>query len=132
MVVGSLLFNRSMYHDRVFELNPLAFISYFGEGNGSLKNLLNIATFIPFGVLFHGVPLKKLIPFSLLGIFLIEATQYFTYRGVFDLSDVLLNFSGIYFGMYVGKYFAQKGVKLGGSSISSTTHVAQPQDPRRE
>lgn len=107
LVLGIILFGRS-YTFRSLELNPLAFISYFSQPRGSLENFMNIMLFVPVGVLFHSIPLKKLIPLSLIGILLIEAIQYITYSGVFDLSDLLLNFAGIYLGYNLGAYIIQK------------------------
>lgn len=97
---------------RAIELNPFAFISYFGVHRGGYKNVFNIALFIPLGVLLHGLPLKKIIPLSLLGLILIEVAQYVSYVGVLDLSDIMLNFAGICIGLLVGTYFAKKGVEV--------------------
>jgi glycopeptide antibiotics resistance protein len=107
LALGIILFGRS-YDFRAIELNPLAFISYFSQPRGSLETFMNIILYVPIGVLLHSIPLKKLIPLSLISILLIETIQYITCSGVFDLSDLLLNFAGIYLGFNLGAYIAKK------------------------
>ncbi len=111
LALGRILLGRK-YTFRGLELNPLAFISYFSQPRGSFENFMNIMLFVPIGILLSKAPKKKIIPLSLIGILCIETLQYITYSGVFDLSDVLLNFLGIYLGLNIGAYFARKGVKV--------------------
>ena len=74
-----------------------------------VTNLLgNFILLMPFGVY---LPLffKKLkkwqsyILIILMLIFLIEATQFLLMRGIFDIDDFMLNFSGAMFGFFVWK-----------------------------
>ncbi|MGB4182342.1 MAG: VanZ family protein [Dethiobacteria bacterium] len=107
LLLGAILFGRN-YAFRAIELNPLAFISYLGQPQGSLENFMNILLFVPIGVLFHRFPPKRLSPLTLIGILIIETIQYITCSGVFDLSDLLLNSAGVYLGVSLGGYITQK------------------------
>ena len=61
----------------------------------------NIGMFIPFGVLltilFNG-SLKKAFSIFIFGVLMLEATQLISYRGVFDVDDILLNTIGFLIG----------------------------------
>lgn len=58
LFLGAILFGRN-YAFRAIELNPLAFISYLGQPQGSLENFMNILLFVPIGVLVHRFPPQK-------------------------------------------------------------------------
>jgi glycopeptide antibiotics resistance protein len=107
LFLGTILFGRN-YTFRAIEFNPLVFVSYLGQPQGSLENFMNILLFVPIGVLFHRYPPKRIIPLTTIGLLLIETIQYITCSGVLDLSDLLLNFAGVYLGVILGGYITQK------------------------
>lgn len=111
LITGGLLIGRH-YSFRAIELNPLGFISYFGQPGGGFVNFTNIILFIPFGVLMHKMPNIRVFLISLISILMIEIIQYIFYLGVFDLSDMILNLYGIYLGLSIGRYFSKKGIKV--------------------
>ncbi|WP_422389717.1 VanZ family protein [Candidatus Enterococcus dunnyi] len=88
---------------RGISLNPLDFLWGIGNGEGTIETLFNIIYFIPLGFLVG----KKIISF-LIFIVLVEIVQYTFSLGIFDLSDILLNFIGFYIGLILQKTFLYK------------------------
>ncbi len=91
----------------------------------NMTNLLNIILFVPFGFLISGVLTKKgvlrifilVINYCFLTSLLIEATQYITKRGYFEIDDIEANIIGgltgsIFFCLcsYIGRRM-QKGIR---------------------
>ena len=83
---GKYIFN---WLDLIFK-NKIVFINIIG----------NIILFIPMGIIMKSLNVR-LIEFLILIlfiIFLIELTQYISKRGVFDISDIILNYIGCILG----------------------------------
>lgn len=106
-------FGRSMLQDNIVRLKPVFSTVEFGK-NSILWSRLpvfllnvfgNIAMFIPFG--FLGWIFPKLLNFKNLLIrflsvlIIVEALQYFTRLGVFDVDDIILNSLGLWNGFWL-------------------------------
>jgi glycopeptide antibiotics resistance protein len=98
---------RFQYDDNMVVIEPVFSTIRFIEATILWKNtaimvLGNILMFIPFGFLGWIFPeLKKLkeLIFSFISVIIIvEALQYFTRMGVFEVDDIILNTFGVYLG----------------------------------
>jgi len=98
-----LLFGRQVMETSI-NLKPIDLIK-FNNKSAFSQNILNIIFFSPIGYLIKDIDLKKAIPYSLIGIFLIELIQLVTKRGFFDIDDIILNMIGIFIGYYVSRKF---------------------------
>ncbi len=92
------------YHNYIFiNLNPLAMINDFDRYfNQTLIILIgNLLIYVPLGMYvkykFNLTNLKLAMCF-LPYIFLLEATQRITHRGIFDINDIITNVLGFVFG----------------------------------
>lgn len=83
---------------RGYELNPLSFVADFIDGD-AIVVLLNIIMFIPLGWLLSLN--KKKLGLVVLGIFLIEVSQYIFYLGIFDVGDIIANTAGFIVGTII-------------------------------
>lgn len=108
-------FGRTMMDTNIVRLLPIYSTYIFVEQKlltNDYKMLVvnligNIIMFVPFGFLGWIIPkfknLKTLL-FSFLSVLiLVEALQYFTRLGVFDLDDLLLNSFGLCIGFWLSK-----------------------------
>lgn len=97
-----LLFGR-YYLGTVINLNPLSLFDF--SFNAFFQNLFNLILFIPIGLLFKD---KHNTPFVLLSaiviVTLIELIQLVTKRGIFDITDIILNSAGITIGFLLSNY----------------------------
>lgn len=102
---------------RTFErrYNLIPFSGYFqaferGDKRFFFQEIQNVLLFIPFGV-FWGIREKK-VPFvvlcGLIFSLLIECIQIETFRGVFDVNDILWNTVGALLGVIYIKQFLKK------------------------
>ncbi|WP_312286234.1 VanZ family protein [Chryseobacterium gleum] len=98
---------RFQYDENLITIEPvLSTIKYIQGPNKTIdivKIVLgNIIMFIPFGFLGWIIPeLKKLKPliFGFIScIVIVEALQYFTRMGIFEVDDIILNTFGVYLG----------------------------------
>lgn len=107
---------REQFSSNIVRLTPIVSTLNFLENTTSLTNIFinifgNIIMFIPFG--FLGWIFTKLNQFQPLIInFLsvlitIEALQYFTRLGVFDVDDLLLNSLGVWIGFKIWEQLKQ-------------------------
>lgn len=68
----------------------------------------NIIMFIPFGFLGWSFPglrsLKSLLFTFLSAIIIVEALQYFTRLGIFEVDDIILNTFGVFLGWKICRY----------------------------
>lgn len=108
-------FGRTQYDDHIVRLNPIFSTIIFVKKKLLWKayqdlaiNLLgNIVMFIPFG--FLGLVNQKFNKLSILLIhflsvlLVMEALQYFTRMGIFDIDDILLNSLGVIIGFWIYK-----------------------------
>ena len=113
-------FGRTQYDDHIVRLNPITSTIIFVKHNllwQNYKNIIinilgNIVMFVPFGFLGLLVPkyneLKVLLMSFLSVLLVVEAVQYFTKMGVFDIDDVLLNTLGVMLGFWIFKIFKQR------------------------
>ena len=107
---------RYQYDDNIVRLQPIISTIWFIEGTISWFEIVkivlgNVVMFIPFGFLgcffLHLQYLKKLFIDFVSAIVIVEALQYFSRLGVFDVDDVILNTFGVYLG-FLMKNFIEK------------------------
>lgn len=107
---------REQFSSNIVRLTPIVSTLNFLENTTSLTNIFinifgNIIMFIPFGFLGWTFPklnqFQPLIINFLSGLIIIEALQYFTRLGVFDIDDLLLNSLGVWIGFKIWKKLKQ-------------------------
>ncbi len=98
---------RSQYEDNQITVEPvfstIEFIHNTIEPRYIVTIVLgNIVMFMPFGFLGWVLPglkdLKALLYIFISSIVIVEALQYFTRMGIFEVDDVILNTFGVYLG----------------------------------
>lgn len=98
---------RVQYEDNLITVEPVFSTIKFIQGAMSWKDIVmivigNIVMFIPFGFLGWGFTrlgdLKTLIFTFVSFITIVEALQYFTRMGIFEVDDIILNTLGVYLG----------------------------------
>ncbi|MFP3833260.1 VanZ family protein [Chryseobacterium sp. SIMBA_028] len=98
---------RFQYDDNLITVEPVFSTIKFIQGAMSWKDIVvivvgNIVMFIPFGFLGWSFPelrnLKTLIFTFVSAIVIVEALQYFTRMGIFEVDDIILNTFGVYLG----------------------------------
>ncbi|MBO9691983.1 VanZ family protein [Chryseobacterium sp.] len=98
---------RFQYEDNLITVEPVFSTIKFIRGPNKAIDIIkivlgNIIMFIPFGFLGWIIPgLKKLEPliFGFIScIVIVEALQYFTRMGIFEVDDIILNTFGVYLG----------------------------------
>ena len=104
---------RFQYDDNIVRLQPVVSTIWFIEETISWYDIVrivigNIVMFIPFGFLGWVFPqlkdLKRLLITFVSAIVIIEALQYFSRLGVFDIDDILLNTLGVYLGWQICRF----------------------------
>lgn len=107
---------REQFSSNIVRLTPIVSTLNFLENTTSLSNIFinifgNIIMFIPFGFLGWIFPklnqFQSLIINFLSGLIIIEALQYFTRLGVFDVDDLLLNSLGVWIGFKIWEQLKQ-------------------------
>ncbi|MGX9984958.1 VanZ family protein [Soonwooa purpurea] len=103
-------FGREAMSINIVRLQPLASSIQFVKNTLFIKDILiniigNLVMFIPFGFLAWIFPkfydFKKLILSFLFVLIILEALQYFTRLGVFDIDDIIFNSIGLSLGFYL-------------------------------
>lgn len=94
-LIGFLFFNSSSQDGTT--LNPLAFIGELVNGSG-VDTFFNLACFIPLGSYLKRWNLKKLAIKTVIPLFSVELVQYIVGLGSFNVSDLLLNYMGLFVG----------------------------------
>lgn len=98
----SILLGRYGYGQRWIQLNPFACFRefYYGSHYERLIFAFNVVSFVPVPIFFEVFTkdIKKSVILSIILGIGIEVLQLITCSGVFDLSDMLLYFTGICFG----------------------------------
>ncbi len=98
---------RFQYEENLITVEPFFSTIKFIQGpNKTIYTMMivlgNILMFIPFGFLGWVIPeLRKLRPllFGFIScIVIVEALQYFTRMGIFEVDDIILNTFGVYLG----------------------------------
>ncbi|MGE8535647.1 MAG: VanZ family protein [Chryseobacterium sp.] len=108
---------RFQYEENLLTLEPVFSTIKFIQGPNKMIDIVmivlgNIIMFIPFGFLGWIFPdLKKLKPliFSFIScIVIVEALQYFTRMGIFEVDDIILNTFGVYLGWEFYRIFEKR------------------------
>lgn len=99
-------FDRVELLESKINLNPFGIIDTLKE-EGIFSMILNILIFVPFYTALKWLNLKMnnkgYFIIFIIFIFIIESLQYFTLRGFFDVSDIIL---------YIGGYFIGIGIYI--------------------
>ncbi|MET3035481.1 VanZ family protein [Chryseobacterium sp. NRRL B-14859] len=108
---------RFQYKDNLISVEPVFSTIDFIQNSISWKNIImivlgNIVMFIPFGFLGWIVPklrnLKSLLFTFISSIVIVEALQYFTRMGIFEVDDIILNTFGVYLGWLLCSYIEKR------------------------
>lgn len=108
---------RFQYEENLITVEPVFSTIKFIQGPHKTIDIMrivlgNIIMFIPFGFLGWVIPeLRKLKPllFGFIScIVIVEALQYFTRMGIFEVDDILLNTFGVYIGWLLRRFLDRK------------------------
>ncbi|MFP3599386.1 VanZ family protein [Chryseobacterium sp. SIMBA_029] len=108
---------RTQYEDNLLTVAPIISTINFIKGCISWKDIImivagNIVMFIPFGFLGWIFPqckeLKSLLFSFISAITIVEALQYFTRMGIFEVDDIILNTFGVFLGWMICRYLENK------------------------
>ena len=106
-------FGREQHEANIVRLLPLVSTILFVQNTTSWESIIinlfgNIIMFIPFGFLgwlnAKYFSFKKLIVDFLSVLIIVEALQYLTRLGVFDIDDLALNSIGVWMGFQMRKF----------------------------
>lgn len=106
-------FGREQYEANIVRLLPFVSTVFFVQNTTSWESIIinlfgNIIMFIPFGFLgwlnAKYFSFKKLIVDFLSVLIIVEALQYLTRLGVFDIDDLALNSLGVWIGFQMRKF----------------------------
>ena len=106
-------FGREQHEANIVRLLPLVSTILFVQNTTSWESIIinlfgNIIMFIPFGFLgwlnAKYFSFKKLIVDFLSALIIVEALQYLTRLGVFDIDDLALNSLGVWIGFRMRKF----------------------------
>ena len=106
-------FGREQHEANIVRLLPLVSTILFVQNTTSWESIIinlfgNIIMFIPFGFLgwlnAKYFSFKKLIVDFLSTLIIVEALQYLTRLGVFDIDDLALNSLGVWIGFQMRKF----------------------------
>ncbi|MDR6404629.1 MULTISPECIES: VanZ family protein [Chryseobacterium] len=112
---------RFQYDDNLLTIKPIVSTINFIKGASSWMDIVtivlgNIIMFIPFGFLGWIFPtlkdLKSLLFTFISVIFIVEALQYFTRMGIFEIDDIILNTSGVYLGFLLCRFVEKRFEEL--------------------
>ena len=112
---------RLQYDDNIVRIKPIVSTIWFIQETISRLDIIrivlgNVVMFVPFGFLGWIFPqlknLKNLVITFVSIIVIIEALQYFSRLGVFDVDDVLLNTFGVFLGWQMKKILETKFIKF--------------------
>ena len=108
-------FGREQHEANIVRLLPFVSTVFFVQNTTSWESIIinlfgNIIMFIPFGFLgwlnAKYFSFKKLIVDFLSVLIIVEALQYLTRLGVFDIDDLALNSLGVWIGFQMRKLFS--------------------------
>ena len=106
-------FGREQHEANIVRLLPFVSTVFFVQNTTSWESIIinllgNIIMFIPFGFLgwlnAKYFSFKKLILDFLSALIIVEALQYLTRLGVFDIDDLVLNSLGVLIGFQMRKF----------------------------
>ena len=108
---------RTQMEDNLLTIEPIFSTINFIKGCISWKDMViivagNVIMFIPFGFLGWIFPklieLKSLLFTFISAITIVEATQYFTRMGIFEVDDIILNTFGMFLGFLMRRLMESK------------------------
>lgn len=108
---------RLQYEDNIVRIKPIVSTIWFIHETISWLDIIrivlgNVVMFIPFGFLGWIFPqlknLKSLIITFVSAIVIVEALQYFSRLGVFDVDDVILNTFGVFLGFLIRNFLERR------------------------
>lgn len=108
---------RLQYEDHIIRIKPIVSTVWFIQETISWFDIIkivlgNVVMFIPFGFLGWVFPqlnnLKNLIITFVSVIVIVEALQYFSRLGVFDVDDVILNTFGVFLGFLIRNFLERR------------------------
>lgn len=108
---------RLQYEDNIVRIKPIVSTIWFIQETISWLDIIrivlgNVVMFIPFGFLGWVFPqlnnLKRLIITFVSTIVIVEALQYFSRLGVFDVDNVLLNTFGVFLGFLIRNFLERR------------------------
>ena len=115
-------FGREQHEANIVRLLPFVSTVFFVQNTTSWESIIinlfgNIIMFIPFGFLgwlnAKYFSFKKLIVDFLSALIIVEALQYLTRLGVFDIDDLALNSLGVWIGFQMRKFIDNFNIKYG-------------------
>jgi len=108
---------RFQYEDNLITVEPVFSTIQFIRNTIDWRVIIiivlgNIVMFLPFGFLGWVFPqlkdLKKLLYAFVSAIIIVEALQYFTRMGIFEVDDIILNTFGVYLGWLIRRFTEKK------------------------
>jgi glycopeptide antibiotics resistance protein len=108
---------RTQYEDNLLTVEPIISTINFIKGAISWKDIViivvgNVVMFIPFGflgwVFSKFKDLKTLLFAFISAITIVEALQYFTRMGIFEVDDIILNTFGVFLGFLLRKFIERR------------------------
>lgn len=112
---------RFQYHENVIRIEPLFSTLSYIENTIRWWDIIrvvlgNVVMFIPFGFLGWVFPqikdLKNTVITFISAIVIVEALQYFSRLGIFEVDDVVLNTFGVYLGWQIKRLIEIKFMKF--------------------
>jgi len=112
---------RTQYEDHVIRVEPLFATLGFIKNTISWFEIIkivvgNVVMFMPFGFLGWVFPrlenLRENILFFISAIVIVEALQYFTRLGIFEVDDVILNTFGVFLGWQIKRMLEMNFTKF--------------------
>ncbi|KFF08860.1 VanZ family protein [Chryseobacterium luteum] len=112
---------RFQYEDNLIRIEPVLSTVQFIHNTIGWKDIViivlgNIMMFIPFGFLGWIFPrlkdLKMLFYAFISAIVIVEALQYFTRMGIFEVDDIILNTFGVYLGWLLRRFIEKRFSRL--------------------
>lgn len=108
---------RFQYEDNIIRIKPIISTVLFIQDTIRWSDIIkivigNLIMFIPFGFLGWAFSrlkdLKSLIITFVSAIVIVEALQYFSRRGVFDIDDIIINTLGVFLGFQMCKFIEMR------------------------
>ncbi|WP_344824377.1 VanZ family protein [Chryseobacterium ginsenosidimutans] len=108
---------RTQFDDNLLTMEPIISTINFIKGCISWKDIViivvgNVVMFIPFGFLgwiFSKFKDLKTLLFAFISVItIVEALQYFTRMGIFEVDDIILNTFGVLLGFLLRKFIEKR------------------------
>lgn len=112
---------RMQFEDHIVRIKPIISTVWFIQDTISWFDIVkivlgNVVMFIPFGFLGWVFPqlekIKSLVIAFVSAIVIVEALQYFSRLGVFDVDDIILNTFGVFLGWQIKRILETKFSKF--------------------